>query len=80
MAYVNAGAQYVRQVSGMLKDKVNSLRTSSLSEVPQGAPLALSLLSKALPSDALKKNVTISTNTREMMGAHDESRALCVNQ
>jgi len=36
MAYVNAGAQYVRQVSGMLKEKVNSLRHSSLSEVPQG--------------------------------------------
>jgi len=37
MAYVNAGAQYVRQVSGMLKDKVSSLRHSALAaEVPQG--------------------------------------------
>lgn len=36
MAYVNAGAQYVRQVSGMLKDKVNSLRHSSLAEIPHG--------------------------------------------
>ena len=37
IAYVNAGAHYVRQVSGMLKDKVNSLRHSSLTEVAQGA-------------------------------------------
>jgi hypothetical protein len=40
IAYVNAGAHYVRQVSGMLKDKVNSLRHSSLTEVAQGTYLA----------------------------------------
>jgi hypothetical protein len=37
-AYVNAGAQYMRQVSGILKDKVNSLRSNSL-EGPQGIAL-----------------------------------------
>lgn len=36
MAYVNAGAEYVRHVSGMLKEKVSSLRHSSLAELPQG--------------------------------------------
>lgn len=36
MAYVNAGAQYVRQVSGILKEKVNSLRHSTLAEASQG--------------------------------------------
>lgn len=35
LAYVNAGAQYMRQVSGILKDKVNSLRSNAL-EGPQG--------------------------------------------
>lgn len=34
-AYVNAGAQYMRQVSGILKDKVNSLRHNALSEALQ---------------------------------------------
>ncbi|KAL2652043.1 hypothetical protein R1flu_020171 [Riccia fluitans] len=33
LAYVNAGAQYVRQVSGLLKDKVNSLRSNSLNSL-----------------------------------------------
>ncbi len=35
-AYMNAGVQYMRQVSGILKDKVNSLRHSALAEPPQG--------------------------------------------
>jgi hypothetical protein len=34
-AYMNAGVQYMRQVSGILKDKVNSLRHSALAEPPQ---------------------------------------------
>ncbi|BBM98900.1 hypothetical protein MPTK1_1g17040 [Marchantia polymorpha subsp. ruderalis] len=33
LAYVNAGAQYMRQVSGILKDKVNSLRSNSLNSL-----------------------------------------------
>ncbi len=36
VAYMNAGVQYMRQVSGILKDKVNSLRHSALAEPPQG--------------------------------------------
>ncbi|KAH9545305.1 hypothetical protein CY35_12G041500 [Sphagnum magellanicum] len=35
VAYMNAGVQYMRQVSGILKDKVNSLRHSALAEPPQ---------------------------------------------
>lgn len=38
IAYVNAGAQYMRQVSGLLKDKVNSLRQTASSEAAQGVP------------------------------------------
>ncbi|KAG0598827.1 hypothetical protein M758_12G103500 [Ceratodon purpureus] len=35
LAYVNAGAHYMRQMSGLLKDKVNSLRQTALNETPQ---------------------------------------------
>lgn len=46
LAYVNAGAQYMRQVSGILKDKVNSLRSNSLNslEGPQGSTYLSPLL------------------------------------
>jgi hypothetical protein len=37
LAYVNAGAHYMRQMSGLLKDKVNSLRQTALNETPQGS-------------------------------------------
>lgn len=36
MAYVNAGAHYMRQVSGILKEKVNSLRHNTTVETPHG--------------------------------------------
>jgi len=37
LAYVNAGAHYMRQMSGLLKDKVNSLRQNALNDTPQGS-------------------------------------------
>lgn len=36
LAYVNAGAQYMRQMSGLLKDKVNSLRLNAINDSSQG--------------------------------------------
>ncbi|XP_024361658.1 uncharacterized protein [Physcomitrium patens] len=35
LAYVNAGAQYMRQMSGLLKDKVNSLRLNAINDSSQ---------------------------------------------
>jgi len=37
LAYVNAGAHYMRQMSGLLKDKVNSLRQNALNDTPTGS-------------------------------------------
>ncbi|KAG0617027.1 hypothetical protein M758_5G159800 [Ceratodon purpureus] len=54
IAYVNAGAHYVRQVSGMLKDKVNSLRHSSLTEVAQENFMCVLRLKSSLEQDVLR--------------------------
>ncbi|XP_073387826.1 uncharacterized protein [Physcomitrium patens] len=54
MAYVNAGAEYVRHVSGMLKEKVSSLRHSSLAELPQEKFTCLLRLKSSSEQDSLR--------------------------
>ncbi|CAM6082195.1 unnamed protein product [Calypogeia fissa] len=53
LAYVNAGAQYMRQVSGILKDKVNSLRSNAL-EGPQEGMFCLLKLKSSTEKEAVR--------------------------
>lgn len=51
LAYVNAGAHYMRQMSGLLKDKVNSLRQNALNDTPQGTVDHQTIIDTSLPID-----------------------------
>ncbi|KAJ7547018.1 hypothetical protein O6H91_08G065300 [Diphasiastrum complanatum] len=68
-AYLTAGAQYMKQVSGLLKAGVNTLRNSALTEVPQETFSCLVRLKSSTEDEAVR----MQPGSSETLTFHPES-------